>query len=65
MVRLIVKYNDISAAANVGGPVNTSYSTFDIEHAELEALLRRTVPSDYGHAEVVGAAVFPKDGASA
>ncbi len=38
-VRLVVRIDDAAMAANVGGAPQTTYRTFDIEHAELEALL--------------------------
>jgi len=40
MIRLIVRIDDAGMAANVGGPVQTTYRTFDIEHPELEEALQ-------------------------
>jgi hypothetical protein len=47
MIRLIVSFSDASMAANVGGPVQTKFKTFDIEHPELEALLKMPGPNNY------------------
>lgn len=52
-VRLIVRIDDASMAANVGGSVHTHFKSFDIEHPVLEAML--TNSRSYGHAYVVGA----------
>ena len=40
MIRLIVRIDDATMAAHVGGSPQVSYRTFDIEHPEIEALLR-------------------------
>lgn len=40
MLRLIVQIVDIGDAANVGGPVQTRYRTFDVDLPEVEAELR-------------------------
>lgn len=39
MIRIVVTTADAGMAANVGGPVQVRMRTFDIEHAELEAVL--------------------------
>jgi hypothetical protein len=41
MIRLVVVASDCAAAANVGGNVATSATTFDIDHPALEAALRQ------------------------
>lgn len=38
MIRLVVRIDDAAMAAHVGGSPQTTYRTFDIEHAEIEAL---------------------------
>lgn len=40
MLRVIVRTSDTGAAAHVGGPVEVSVRTFDIEAADLEQFLR-------------------------
>jgi hypothetical protein len=58
MVRIIVHIANASMAANVGGPVQQTFKTFDIDHPELEKLL--TAPdgtNSYCEAFVSGAEV--------
>jgi hypothetical protein len=40
MIRIVVCIADAGMAANVGGPVQTRFRTFDILCPELESLLR-------------------------
>jgi hypothetical protein len=40
MIRLIVRIDEASMAAHVGGSPQTTYRTFDIDHPQIEALLR-------------------------
>lgn len=40
MIRIIVQRTDAGTAAHVGGPVMTTYRTFDIDHPALEEFLR-------------------------
>ncbi len=40
MLRIIMVEADASMAANVGGPVQVKYRTFEVELPELENLLR-------------------------
>ena len=53
-IRIIVQTCDASMAANVGGPVDTSFNTFDIEAPELEEFLRSNRPR-LGLRQVIGA----------
>lgn len=39
MIRLILRTDELSAAVHVGGPVLTSYKTFDVSLPEVEAYL--------------------------
>lgn len=39
MIRLVVRIDDASMAAHVGGSPQTTFRTFDIDHPELEDLL--------------------------
>jgi len=41
MLRIVCCENDFSAAANVGGPSEVRYKTFDVECPEIEAWLGR------------------------
>lgn len=40
MIRLIVRIDDASMAAHVGGSPLVTYRTFDIDHPQIEALFR-------------------------
>jgi hypothetical protein len=51
-IRIIVREVETGAACNVGGPVNVSHKTFDIDAPQLEAYLR--VAQSYTTREVVG-----------
>jgi len=61
MLRLIVRIDDAAMAAHVGGLPHTTFRTFDIEHAEIEALLRESgkKPAQFTYATVVGAEIVP------
>ena len=52
MLRVIVRTVDCGAAANVGGPVETRFKTFDIDQPDLEQHLRMT--QQYATNEVIG-----------
>lgn len=62
MLRIIVREDYAGMAIHVGGSVLTTFKTFDIEHPELEALLRAEVP--HGHTQVTGVEVLPAGEAS-
>jgi len=55
-IRIIVRVDDFSMAANVGGNVQTSYRTFEIDHPQIEALITPRQAS-YSEATVVGAEI--------
>jgi hypothetical protein len=40
MIRIVVQEAEAGMAANVGGPVQIKYRTFDVNLPELEAYLR-------------------------
>ena len=40
MIRIIVRIDEASMAAHVGGSPQTTYRTFDIDNPQIEALLR-------------------------
>lgn len=52
MIRLIVRSTNVGAAANVGGPVDIGFKTFDIEAPELESYL--SINQAYLSREVIG-----------
>lgn len=52
MIRLVVRTDDAGMAANVGGNVDTSYKTFDVDLPEVEAFLRDK--GKYMHIRLVG-----------
>ncbi len=57
MLRLIVRIDDAAMAANVGGSPQTTYRTFDIDHPEIEALLRgggSNSRNDFSYRTLVG-----------
>ena len=59
MIRLIVRLDDATMAAHVGGAVQTTYRTFDIDHPEIEVLLRSSgqKPDQFSYATLSGAEV--------
>ena len=59
MIRIIVRAKDAGAAAHVGGPVDVTHATFDVEAPTLEAFLRAKDGDPYCHREIVGAEVLP------
>ena len=56
MLRIIVRITDIAAAANIGGPVDITYKTFDVNLAEIETYIARK--HQYSYREVVGVEVI-------
>jgi len=57
VIRLICRESDVGAAANVCGPVNVTYKTFDLDLPEVEAWLRKT--EMYIAREMVAAELLP------
>lgn len=57
-IRLIVVTNNVEAAANVGGPVATSYRTFDVEALEVVAFMRQNIGA-LSTRSIAGAEVLP------
>jgi hypothetical protein len=57
MIRLIVRLDDAAMAAHVGGGPQTTFRTFDIDHPEIEKLLRASgkKPNEFSYAILVGA----------
>ena len=53
MIEIICREIDVGAAYNVGGPVETRYVQFKIEHPEMEQWLRGG-QEKYGRREIVG-----------
>lgn len=57
MIRVIIRTDDASMPAHVGGSVVTTYRTIDIEAPEVEAALRsggRNGGGSFSHTQVVG-----------
>lgn len=62
MIRIIARSDDATMAANVGGSVETTWRTYDIECPELEMFLRRhegDARHKLAHAQVIGVEVIP------
>ena len=53
MIRVIVRTDDATMAANVGGVVHSQFKTFDIEAPQLEAYLNERM-STYLQRQVTG-----------
>lgn len=65
MIRLIVRVDDASMAAHVGGSLHTTYRTFDIEHTEIEALLTgggSNSQNEFSYRTLAGAEVISSTG---
>ncbi len=60
MIRLITRMVDIGAAANVGGPVDSRFKTFDVLIPELEQYLKKN-NCQYVSCEVIGVEVVDPD----
>jgi len=55
MIRIVVRWTNYGAAANVGGPVEAGVRTFDVVADDLERYL--SAPCPHGSCEVIGAHV--------
>ena len=57
MLRIVIRTDDASLAANVGGAVETNYRTIDIDAPEVENFLRAAQEKDcqYLQRQIVGA----------
>lgn len=58
MLRIIMVEADAGMAVNVGGPVEVSYRTFDVEIPELEKALRDKT-NRYRQRSVCGVELLP------
>lgn len=54
MLRIIIKSDDASMAANAGGSVLVEYKTFNVSLPQVEAYLSATLSSNLAHRQVVG-----------
>ena len=54
MLRIIVREDNASMAAHVGGAVATTFRTFDVEIATIEAFLSDPKQSEYSHQQIIG-----------
>ena len=53
MIRVIVRTDNAGMAANVGGSVETTFKTFDLELPDLELFLSEQLGT-YGQRQVIG-----------
>ena len=60
MLRIICVQSDCAAAANVGGPVEVSHKTFDIECDAAEEWLKEVRQASYVNRSVAGVEVLPE-----
>lgn len=60
-IRVIVRTDDAGMAANIGGDVHTTFRTFDIEAAELEAFLTSNRGNAYTERHVIGVELLIAD----
>lgn len=58
-LRIITRYTDCGAAANVGGPVIEAYRTFDVDLPELVAYLTAPRDNQWVTRTVIGAELVP------
>jgi len=60
MIRIIVRTDEASMAANVGGAVESTWKTFDVVLPELEAFLQKPKAEKwpYSHRQVSGVEVL-------
>lgn len=58
-IRIIVQTCDANMAAHVGGPVETTFTTFDIEAPALESFLR--FKPNPGLRQVIGVELKPAE----
>jgi hypothetical protein len=58
-IRIIAHSTDAEMAANVGGPVTTSYRTFDIDAPEVETFLRKPW-RNYEERGIIGIELLPE-----
>lgn len=66
MIRFILRTDDASMPANVGGSVLTSYRTIDFDCPALEKAMRaggQNFDGTFSHTQLVGAEVLPGDAA--
>jgi hypothetical protein len=61
MIRIIIRTDDASMAAHVGGAVLTQYKTIDVDLPEVEALLSSGGSSEdsFRHVQAVGIEILP------
>jgi len=60
MIRIVVRVDNANMAANVGGSVETTFRTFDVDIPALEAFLR-AAQGRYSHANVLGIELLDDD----
>lgn len=61
MIRLIIRVDDASMPAHLGGAVLTQYRTFDVDLPEIEGLLKQAnAPKSYSQAQLVGGEIVER-----
>lgn len=66
MIRFILRTDDASMPANVGGSVLTSFRTVDVDCPEIEAALRaggQNFDGTFSHTQLVGCEILSGDDA--
>lgn len=64
MIRIFVRWDDASMAANVGGPPNSEFKSFDVEAPELEAYMNEALHA-YTYRSIVGVEVLKPNATAA
>lgn len=61
VIRIIVRNDDAGMAANVGGPVHSTFKSFDVSLPELEVHLREPTREKWTYTErrVIGIELLP------
>lgn len=60
MIRLIIEVSNFGAAANLGGPVDVGYKTFDVDLPDVERFLKNNT-STYSSATLKGIEIIGRE----
>ncbi|HXR93738.1 MAG TPA: hypothetical protein VN750_26030 [Steroidobacteraceae bacterium] len=58
MLRIVIRTDNAAMAANVGGPIESTFKTFDVEIPAAEAFLRQPLAA-YEQRQIVGVELLP------